>query len=101
MAARREQWESWLLAGRSVRLITDGDVPEEDYLTFAFFCVWVARCNAKHLLGNELDPVINWMPFSAEAWQMLSCIAGNDPGRTICVNSCEDSQTNRALMFYF
>lgn len=39
MAARREQWESWLLAGRSAKLITDGDVPEENYFTFLFLCV--------------------------------------------------------------
>lgn len=56
VATRREQWEPWLLARRSARLITDGDVPEENYLTFLFSCVWVARSNANHLLGNKLDP---------------------------------------------
>lgn len=86
------------MAGRSARLITDGDVPEEkNDLTFLLFCVWVACCNANHLLGKQTRPapVFNWVLFSAEGWQMSSYSAGNDPVLTICVNSCEDSQANR------
>lgn len=40
---RREQWALWPLAGRFASLITDGDMPEENYI-----CLWVARS----LLGN-------------------------------------------------
>lgn len=83
-------------ARRSARLLTDGDVPEENCLTFLFSCVWVARSNANHLPGEQARPipVINWTLFSAEGWQVSSYLAGKDPVITICVNRCEDSQTN-------
>lgn len=52
VAARREQWESRLLARRPARLITDGDVAEENSPSFLFSRAPVAPSNANHLPGG-------------------------------------------------
>lgn len=78
MAALQEQWESRLLAGRSGRLITDRDVPQENYLTLLFFHMWTAHSNANHLPGEQARPipVINWTLFSAQRGRCPPAIVG-------------------------